>query len=179
MRVHVSLALTACGLWLAAAGIAVAQGAHININGGGVGVDINAQGIFRGEGQIVRATNLIGLSVYNASHESLGKIEDFVVAPQSGRIRYAVLSFGGILGLGDKYFAVPWDKLAFVSKGETSAGTPKEEYCVLDVSKETLKNAPGFNKHHWPNVADRSWRRTIEQYYKASRETPGERSLRR
>ena len=114
---------------------------------------------------IVRSRDLVGLSVYNTANESLGKIEDLAIDPTAGTIRYAVLSFGGLLGMGDKYFAVPWQKLSFVSKGTTGAGTPKESYCVLNVPKETLQNAPGFEKDHWPNFASRSWRQTIEQHY--------------
>jgi sporulation protein YlmC with PRC-barrel domain len=166
MRVHVLSVLTVCGLWsMTAVGIVQAQGVNVDVNKGGVGVEVGGKERVRGEGHIVRVKDLTGLSVYNASDESLGKIEDLAIDPQAAKIRYAVLSFGGILGMGDKYFAIPWRQLSFVSKGETSAGTQKEDHCVLDVPKETLKNAPGFDKDNWPNFADNKWRQTVDKYY--------------
>jgi sporulation protein YlmC with PRC-barrel domain len=119
---------------------------------------------------VVRASDLRSLAVYGSSNEKLGKIEDLVVDPASGHIRYAVLSFGGLLGIGDKYFALPWKDIHVVPKGSSSAGTQKEAYCTLDVSKESLKNAPGFDKHHWPNFADNSFVKDIDSYYGTNRE---------
>ena len=90
--------------------------------------------------QSTAGLGLLSLAVYGESNEKLGKVEDIVVDPSSGKIRYAVLSFGGIFGIGDKYFAVPWHDLNVVYKGPTSAGTQKEEYATIDVSKDALKN---------------------------------------
>jgi sporulation protein YlmC with PRC-barrel domain len=181
MRVHLLLVSVACGLWIGAAAIAQAQGTHVDVNRNGVHVDAGRLGTMEGaaNGQIVRLKDLVGLKVYNTSDESLGKIEDLVIDPMAGKILYAVLSFGGILGIGDKYFAVPWQKLSFVSRGTTKAGTEKESYCVLNVPKDTLKNAPGFAKDNWPNFADNSWRQTIEQFYGTSRSARGQRNPQR
>lgn len=75
-----------------------------------------------------------------------------------GRVAYAVLSFGGFLGLGDKLFAIPWDSLELNT----------EEKCFyLNVDKEQLENAPGFDKDNWPNFADNQWRTDIYSYYSA------------
>jgi sporulation protein YlmC with PRC-barrel domain len=120
-----------------------------------------------GKGSIVRSSDIKGLSVYDMDDKSLGKIEDVVIDTRTGQIRYAVLSFGGILGFGDKFFAIPWKKLSFVSKGETTSGTQKEDYCVLNVSKETLEKAPGFNKDAWPNFANTTWQEEKDQHYGA------------
>ena len=117
----------------------------------------------------VRVSDLLSLSVYGADNEKLGKIEDIVVNPAEGKINYAVLSFGGILGIGDKFFAVPWNELRVVGKGATSAGTQKEAYCMLDVSKDALKNAPGFDKNHWPDFADKTFASDMEKFYGANR----------
>ena len=76
----------------------------------------------------------------------------------TGRIAYAVLSFGGFLGMGDKLFAIPWGALA-VDK--------VEKRFILDVDKERLKLAPGFDKEHWPNMGDRSWGSQVYTYYGA------------
>jgi len=120
---------------------------------------------------IARVSDILSLAVYGTADEKLGKIEDLVVDPSSGKVRYAVLSFGGILGMGDKYFAVPWNDVRIFYKGATSAGTQKEVYCTVDVSKEALKNAPGFNKNQWPNFADQSFTKDIENYYGSNRAT--------
>jgi len=115
-------------------------------------------------GQVVRSSDLSGLVVYNPKNERLGKIEDLVIDPASGKIRYAVLSFGNLFS--DKYFAIPWHTISFVAKGETRAGTPKESYAVLNVNEESLKNAPGFDKSHWPNFADSNMQQKIDEYYR-------------
>ncbi len=116
-----------------------------------------------------RVSDLLSLAVYGADNEKLGKVEDIVVDPSSGKIRYAVLSFGGILGMGDKYFAVPWQDLHVVCKGATSAGTQKEDYATIDVSKDALKNAPGFNKNRWPDFADQTFSQDLETFYGSNR----------
>ena len=77
---------------------------------------------------------------------------------EKGRVAYAVLSFGGFLGIGDKLFAIPWSALA-VDTGE--------ERFILNVDKQLLKHAPGFDKAHWPNIADRAWDAEVSSYYGA------------
>jgi len=116
-----------------------------------------------------RVSDLLSLAVYGTQNEKLGKVEDIVIDPSSGKISYAVLSFGGILGMGDKYFAVPWNDMRVFYKGMTSAGTQKEVYCTIDVSKEALKNAPGFDKSQWPNFADQTFASDVEKFYGSNR----------
>jgi sporulation protein YlmC with PRC-barrel domain len=165
---------------LAASAVAVQPGVHVDVDQGGVTVERhNTTGMTSDVGQIVRLKDISGLSVYNTNNKSLGKIEDLVIDMQSGKIRYAVLSFGGFLGMGDKLFAIPWQKLSFISKGTTSSGTVSESYVVLNVSKETLKNAPGFDKKSWPDIANASWNSTIEQFYGTSRQARGQRTPQR
>ena len=106
---------------------------------------------------IYRVTKLIGADVENPQGEKLGDIRDIVLDPVTGRIRYAVLGSGGFLGLGEKYFAIPWTAL-------TSKAGEKGDF-ILNVDKEKLKNAPGFDKDHWPNMADRSWAEQVYAYY--------------
>lgn len=102
------------------------------------------------------ATSVIGDKVKNHQGEDLGKIEEIMLDTDNGRISYAVLSFGGFLGMGDKLFAIPWNALHLNT----------EEKCFrLDVNKERLENAPGFNKDNWPNMADRKWGQSIYDYY--------------
>jgi hypothetical protein len=76
---------------------------------------------------------------------------------ETGDVAYAVLSFGGILGMGDKLFAVPWGALAL--------DADRHEF-LLDVDKETLKNAPGFDPDDWPDFADPSFGVGVHNYYR-------------
>lgn len=102
------------------------------------------------------ASTLTGDDVVNPQGESLGNVKDIMLDTTTGKITYAVLSFGGVLGLGDKLFAVPWSALRI--DGENKK-------VVLNVPKDRLKNAPGFDKDHWPNFADPTFGRTISDYY--------------
>jgi sporulation protein YlmC with PRC-barrel domain len=110
--------------------------------------------------QISRASKIIGAKVTNPKGESLGDIQELVVDPESGQVVYAVVTFGGWFGLGDKLFALPWRALTWARD--------KENY-VLDVDKDTLKKAPGFDKKHWPDSTNKwdRWREEIEQFYRA------------
>ena len=105
---------------------------------------------------VLSATSLIGDDVKNTKGENLGDIKDIMIDLDSGRIEYAVLSFGGFLGMGDKLFAVPFEAL----RVDTA-----DECMILNVDKEKLKSAPGFDKDEWPNFADSSFRDTIHSYY--------------
>jgi sporulation protein YlmC with PRC-barrel domain len=107
--------------------------------------------------RILKASDIIGKDVENAAGDDLGDIEDVVIDPDSGRVAYAVLSFGGFLGMGDKLFALPWQSLKSSAKDA--------DKFVLDIDKERLKNAPGFDKDTWPNMADRQWATDIHKYY--------------
>ncbi|MHB1294681.1 MAG: PRC-barrel domain-containing protein [Anaerolineae bacterium] len=97
---------------------------------------------------VLSASTLIGDRVRNSVGEDLGKIEEIMLNVDSGCIDYAVLSFGGVAGIGDKLFAVPWDRL--------SLRTDEKKF-VLDVDKATLSSAPGFDKDNWPDTPSTSW----------------------
>lgn len=105
---------------------------------------------------VMPATELAGDRVINPDRENLGKIEDFAIDLRSGCVAYAVLSFGGILGLGDKFFAVPMDALAL---------DEDERVFILNVSKDKLKSASGFDKDNWPDMADEQWGREIHSFF--------------
>lgn len=174
--------LLTTALWIAGArtGSATepADGTKVDVNRSGVRVDVRAKKADAVSDQsdvlVIKASGLTGVRVYNSANENLGKIEDLVANPSSGKIRYAVLSFGGFLGMGDKLFAVPWHDLTLVSKGTTSEGTAKEDYYVLNVDKEALKNAPGFDKTNWPDFANASWSADIDNFYKGHRAPPAD-----
>lgn len=104
----------------------------------------------------VSASTLTGDDIVNPQGESLGDLKDIMLDSTTGKIAYAVLSYGGVLGLGDKLFAVPWSALRIDGDNKN---------LVLNVSKERLKDAPGFDKDHWPNFADPSFTQSIHGYY--------------
>ena len=108
---------------------------------------------------VLSATTLLKDKVVNSKGEELGKIEEFMIDLASGRIIYAVLSFGGFLGMGSKLFAVPWEALKLDTENKRF---------VLDVDKERLKDAPGFDKNDWPNQPDVEWLSKVYTYYGAS-----------
>jgi len=108
-----------------------------------------------------RASKVIGAAVKNPTGEDLGKIEDFVVDPASGQTKYAVLSFGGFLGIGDKYFAIPWHAL------NLQRDSTDKFHFVLFVSKGRMKNAPGFDKNNWPDVGNPKWASDVDTYFPA------------
>ncbi len=105
---------------------------------------------------LMGADTLVGNDVYNTESEDLGDIKEIMLDMRSGRVSYAVLSFGGFLGMGEKLFAVPWDALKL--------DTDNKRF-VLDVDKDRLQSAPGFDKDHWPNMADATWEKGIHAYY--------------
>lgn len=107
---------------------------------------------------IVGASALMGEPVINAVGESLGEIRDLMIDVVTGRITYAVLEFGGFLGLGDKLFAVPWMALTL----------DVDNRCfILNVDKRRLKDAPGFDKDHWPTMAQSEWADQVQRFYSA------------
>jgi hypothetical protein len=103
------------------------------------------------------AKTLIGARVFNPKRENLGKIEDLVIEPEDGRVTFGILSFGGFLGMGEKLFAVPLQAMKL--------STTDDRTLVLDVDKEKLKNAPGFDKDRWPDLSDRAFGSTVYNFY--------------
>jgi len=108
--------------------------------------------------RVVAADSLTGNRVVNNKKEDLGTIEHLMIDMEKGRIAYAVLSFGGFLGMGDKLFAIPWSALSYDSSADRF---------VLGVDKPLLERAPGFDKTNWPDMADRTWSAEVCSYYGA------------
>lgn len=105
---------------------------------------------------LMGADTLLHNDVYNEQGESLGDIKELMLDMQTGRVAYAVLSFGGILGIGEKLFAVPWEALFLDTKNKRF---------TLNVRRERLENAPGFDKDRWPDMSDPTWATSIHTYY--------------
>jgi hypothetical protein len=98
-----------------------------------------------------RGGKIIGQNVRDAQGKNIGKIEDLMVDPK-GQVSFAVMSFGGFLGMGEKYFAVPWTAMRFDRDGNDVNAV------VLDVTKEQLEKAPSFTRDNWPDTRDPKWR---------------------
>jgi len=105
---------------------------------------------------LMGADTLIGENVVNASEEDLGEIKEIMLDMQTGQVAYAVLAFGGFLGMGEKLFAVPWQALHL--------DTVNKRF-VLGVEKDRLKSAPGFDKDAWPDMADTTWAGDVHDFY--------------
>ena len=93
--------------------------------------------------KFLTASSIIGDEVINPKGEHLGTIKDIMLDLNGGKIEYVVVELGGFLGIGDKYFALPYSLLKV---------DPKNEAFSLDQSKDALNNAPGFDKDHWPET---------------------------
>lgn len=108
-----------------------------------------------------RLSDLPSSNIKNHSDEDLGRITAVVVDTGRNRIAYAVLSFGGVLGVGDKEFAVPWSALeARIYPKNYSKIAYK-----LDCDKSKLEQAKGFDKNTWPNMSDRAWATEVHTFW--------------
>ena len=106
--------------------------------------------------RVLSASSLSSDDVYNQEGDKLGSIKELMLDIDSGKVCYAVLSFGGFLSLGEKLFAVPWSAL--------TVDTENRRF-VMDADEERLKKAPGFDTDHWPNMADATWEKSVHAYY--------------
>lgn len=100
--------------------------------------------------------NVINKDVKNTAKEDLGEITEVVLDKQTGKVAYVVLESGSFLGMGGKLFALPWNSIRY---------SANDECFILDVDKERFKKAPGFNKDHWPDLADKTYGTTVSTFY--------------
>ncbi|HUO29957.1 MAG TPA: PRC-barrel domain-containing protein [Bryobacteraceae bacterium] len=109
--------------------------------------------------QVLGASTLKGDAVRNSAGEDLGKVDEIMIDIPTGRVAYAVVSFGGFLRMGNKLFAIPWSALT----------VDEDDKCfILNVDKRTLETAPGFDKDNWPDMADTTWRTEVYRHYGAT-----------
>ncbi|WP_428308498.1 PRC-barrel domain-containing protein [Lacipirellula sp.] len=117
-------------------------------------------------GNTVRASQLMGADIENAQGEEVGEISDIVLDSNGGKVRYAAVTYGGLMGIGDKLFAVPWEAFRCVQDPDDA-----DEYnLVLDVTPEKLKGATGFDQETWPNFADQSFTTELDTRYGVKRD---------
>lgn len=97
--------------------------------------------------------------VRNPQGEDVGKINDIMVDITSGRVAYAVLSFGGFLGFGDKLFAIPFKAIEI---------NEQSGHVILNVPKEKLEASRGFDKDNWPDMSDSEWALELHEFYQSA-----------
>ena len=107
-------------------------------------------------GNLIAASKVEGTNVYNRAGDSLGSIYDVMIDKKSGKVSYAVMSFGGFLGMGESYHPLPWEKLDY---DERQGGY------VVDLDKERLQNAPHYGVSDAPDWSNRDYGRRIDEYY--------------
>jgi len=105
-----------------------------------------------------RASKLIGANVQNADQKSLGTVNDIIVDGR-GKAQYIILAHGGVLGVGQKHFAIPIGAVSFMSNQDETA------YVRFDIKPEVLDKADGFTSDKWPNLNDTTWRKTNDEFY--------------
>jgi sporulation protein YlmC with PRC-barrel domain len=153
------------------AGIALADDVSVKAGRSGVAVDVNDDAKITGKvlhkDRAMRSSELVGLAVKNEADEDLGKIEELVIDLDSGKIRYAAVSMGGFLGIGDKMFAVPFGSFEFrTHRDDGVLFDTTERIAVLNINKDSLEKAQGFDQDHWPNFADRNWQEQNDRPYR-------------
>jgi sporulation protein YlmC with PRC-barrel domain len=103
-----------------------------------------------------RSSQITGMTVTNPQGEKLGKIDDILI-DQAGAVKYAILSNGGLLGIGDKLIPIPWTALK-LGKEKTTL--------VINRDKAALEKAPSFDPKEWPKVVAPESLNKIDVYYK-------------
>ena len=106
--------------------------------------------------RLMTASTLEGDEIVNRQGDTLGELEEIMLDVTTGRVAYAVMSAGGFLGMGEKLFAVPWSALTL--------DTARKCF-VLDIPKQRFEEAPGFDKDHWPSMADHQWATQVHDFY--------------
>jgi len=112
-------------------------------------------------GLAFRSKDIIGMDVFNHHNDDLGDINDLVVDLRDGKVHYAILSFGGWLGMGDKLFAVPWNHFSVKNK----VGDTDNWFALLAIDKEKLRTAPGYDKNNWPDLTSDRWIHENREFY--------------
>ena len=106
--------------------------------------------------RLISSDKVEDTSVYNPRGESLGKVHHLMIDKYTGQVDYAVISFGGFLGIGEKYYPLPWKKLTY----DTRMGG-----YVVDLDRDRLERAPSYTARDMPNWSDRSYTRRIDEYW--------------
>jgi sporulation protein YlmC with PRC-barrel domain len=123
------------------------------------GAGIVGEGVAQGKGpgpEVMAASTLEGDKILCIEDEEVGKVKEIMLDVERGTIAYVVMKSGGFLGIGDKLMAIPWNALALDTD---------RKCLLLAMPADRVKNAPGFDKDHWPSMADTTWATSLHQYY--------------
>ena len=107
---------------------------------------------------LISASKVQGTAVYDMEGDRLGHVEELMLHKLSGKVAFAILSFGGFLGVGEKHHPLPWSVLTY--------DTDRNGY-VVPLSKERLQNAPSYNKDELTND-DNGWGQRVNDYYQVT-----------
>ncbi|UPG73099.1 PRC-barrel domain-containing protein [Roseomonas gilardii subsp. gilardii] len=108
--------------------------------------------------RLISASKVEGTAVYNRAGERLGTVEDIMLDKVSGKVAFAVMSFGGFLGIGEKYHPLPWSTLTYdIAQGGY----------VVDMTREQLQDAPSYGAEDGIDFNDDAYGRRVYDYYKA------------
>lgn len=107
-------------------------------------------------GRLIAASQVNGTSVYNRAGESLGSIYDVMLEKVSGKAEYAIMSFGGFLGIGDRYHPLPWQALTY---------DPAKGGYVVDLDRRRLEGAPSYAANEFGLWDDPAYGRRVSDYY--------------
>jgi hypothetical protein len=105
---------------------------------------------------LYRGSRIIGTNVRDGKDRKIGQIKDLILDGGRGEVAYAVVNYGGVMGVGRKFHAIPWQALQPSDDGN---------YYILHADRETISQAPGFDKARWPDMTDRKWNAEIERYW--------------
>ncbi len=108
-----------------------------------------------------KASQLISCKITNSKNQDLGEILEIVLDARNEHVAYAVVTFGGFLGMDEKYFAMPWRLIEISQRGVDDV--PR---ATLGLDQKTLEAAPGFDHSKWPDMADPTWARQVDDYYR-------------
>jgi hypothetical protein len=105
---------------------------------------------------LISADKVTGTSVYNRQGKKLGSVYGVMLNKSTGQVAYAIMSFGGFLGIGESYHPLPWRALTY--------DTRQDGY-VVDIDRSRLEGAPSYTTRDEPNWSDRSYGQRVDQYY--------------
>ena len=106
--------------------------------------------------RLISSDKAVGTAVYNRQGEHLGSVDNLMIDKYSGQVAYAVMSFGGFLGMGESYHPLPWRTLTY--------DTRKGGY-VVDIDRKRLETAPSYTSSTTPNWSDRTYGHRVDDFY--------------
>jgi sporulation protein YlmC with PRC-barrel domain len=158
MKRHRQNLVIGCALAIGAFSAGQFLAAQVDVGAGPVKVQVGDREKSE-SGRAYRASKVIGMTVRNDTGKAVAEVNDLVVDSDTGKVRYAALELGGFLGVGEKLFAVPWTAMS-VRQDENG-----NQFVLINISEDKLKQAPGFDSDKWPDMADRQWMEGIDKYY--------------